>query len=140
MLTLTFLLASGTLLAVAAVPAFMSGDIVDPPSAQAAAAEGEVLLVDIRRPEEWYQTGMAPDAVGVTWGEPDFVDGMRAAVEGDLTRPVVLICRTGGRTAQAMQVLRAAGFESVVHVAEGMIGSGYGPGWIARGLPTRRPE
>ena len=34
------------------------------------------------------------------------------------------------------KVLTDAGFTNVVHIKEGMAGSGAGPGWLARGLPT----
>lgn len=129
----------GVVAAAAFAPA-VGGDVVDAPAALEASRAGEAALVDIRRPEEWLQTGMPEGAVGVTWGEPDFVERMRAAVGGDPGRPVILICRTGNRTTHAMAELRRHGFGAVVHVGEGMAGSGHGPGWLARALPVRPPR
>lgn len=108
----------------------------------AAARCGRLLLVDIRTPAEWRQTGVPAGAacICLTAGPGQvrsaFVAEIERLVDGDRTRPIALVCRTGGRTAFARQLLRAQGFAHVFDVAEGMIGSDFGPGWLARGLPV----
>jgi rhodanese-related sulfurtransferase len=111
------------------------------PEAFAKAKAGEVVLVDIRTPEEWKQTGVAPGAKRVNLNNPKGGDGfvaeMLAALGQDKTRPVALICRTGNRTAMAQRFLEANGFSNVSDVSEGMAGNmSAGPGWLRRGLPV----
>lgn len=110
------------------------------PEAIARAQAAKATFIDVRRPEEWQQTGMPADAVGIIWGDPDFAAKVLAEVKGDLSAPVVLLCRSGNRSGQAISYLRASGFTNVTHVGEGMIGSAYGPGWLARGLPLVPPD
>jgi len=49
---------------------------------------------------------------------------------------VALICAAGVRSSVARVLLEAEGFEHVLDIGEGMLGSGNGPGWLARGLPV----
>lgn len=105
------------------------------------ARSGRLVLVDIRTPAEWMQTGVPAGAalVPLTDGpqslRPDFVVDLDRLLDGARDRPVALVCRTGGRTAFARRLLLSEGFSAVLDVAEGMCGSGFGPGWLARGLP-----
>lgn len=111
-------------------------EIVAPAEAAALAGTHSVTLVDVRTPIEWADTGIPSGARTVSWGQPDFVQRMLDLVAGDRNAPVVLICRTGNRSARAMAALREGGFTQVRHVAEGMAGGPNGPGWLARGLPV----
>lgn len=111
------------------------------PEALAKAKAGEVTLIDIRTPEEWKQTGVAPGAKRVNLNNPKGGDGFMAeilaALDQDKSRPVALICRTGSRTAMAQRFLEANGFSQVFDVSEGMAGNmSAGPGWVRRGLPV----
>lgn len=114
-------------------------DILTAPQALDMARQGQVTLVDIRTPQEWRQTGVAPGAKRVNMynkaGLMAFLAELLAEV-GDKEVPVALICRTGNRTTQAAEFLRAAGFKAVYNVKEGMAGSPAGPGWLRRGLPV----
>lgn len=106
----------------------------------ALAETGEITLIDIRRPEEWRQTGVAKGVNTINMlhpqGLPGFAREVYATVGNDLDAPIVLICRTGNRTSRLQPILTEMGFTNVRHVPEGMIGSRSGPGWIARGLPV----
>lgn len=106
----------------------------------ALAEAGEITLIDIRRPEEWRQTGVARGVNTINMVHPQGLAGFArevyAAVGNDLDAPIVLICRTGSRTSRLQPVLTEIGFTNVRHVPEGMIGSRAGPGWIARGFPV----
>jgi rhodanese-related sulfurtransferase len=97
---------------------------------------GEIVLIDIRQPEEWEQTGSPQGAHRLDMRRPDFLDALSALVDGDRNRHIALICASGGRSARMASALTDSGFSQVVDVSEGMLGSFAGPGWIARGLPV----
>lgn len=101
---------------------------------------GKVTLVDIRRPEEWRQTGVAKGARRVNMIQPGgaqgFLDALLKETGGKRDTPIALICRTGNRTTQVQKFLEGQGFTQVYNVKEGMAGSTAGPGWIKRGLPV----
>jgi rhodanese-related sulfurtransferase len=139
-------------LAVAAAAALMllsinacsreSGPTLAAPDARAQVRAGTLTLIDIRRPDEWRQTGVAEDALRINMahpqGTPGFVRQVAAEVGGDKNAPIGLICRTGNRSTHMQQALREAGFTQVYNVKEGMAGSAAGPGWVKRGLPVQR--
>jgi rhodanese-related sulfurtransferase len=109
------------------------------PEARARAAAGEVVLIDIRRPDEWRATGVAEGATRIDMLHPGGAEGFTRAVlervEADRNAPIALICRTGNRSTQVQRYLLAQGFTRVYNVREGMAGSAAGPGWLSRGLP-----
>ena len=104
------------------------------------ASAGELLLVDVRRASEWARSGVAANAHTITMHQKAkaFINKLLAAAGGDPTKPLAIICATGGRTAWLQPRLKRAGFTNVINVGEGMFGSRYGPGWIKRGLPITR--
>lgn len=110
--------------------------------AAALAREGCLVIVDIRTAAEWAQTGVPANAALASLTEapqrlrPDFVADVERILGGARDRPVALICRSGGRTAFARRLLLSEGFSQVLDIAEGMAGSAFGPGWLARGLPV----
>ena len=66
---------------------------------------------------------------------PRFVEVVRAHFRAD--EDLVLSCRSGGRSARACEVLRAAGFSGVLtNVAGGFEGAPGVRGWAAEGLPA----
>jgi rhodanese-related sulfurtransferase len=111
-------------------------DALTPLAAHAAAASGGILLVDIRRPEEWVQTGIGEHAIALDMRRGDFLEALLARAGGDAARPIALICARGVRSRHLSARLATAGFSRVVDVPEGMLGSGAGPGWLRRGLPV----
>jgi len=100
----------------------------------------KVTIVDVRSPQEWQQTGVPEGAAQVTIHDPaglaGFVAAMNEAVDGDLSRPIALICARGNRSTRAQQALREAGFTQVYNIREGMLGSQEGAGWLPQTLPT----
>ena len=117
-----------------------SGPTLSAPEAHAKVRAGELTLIDIRRPDEWRQTGVAEGALRINMvhpqGVPGFVRQVGAELEGKRDTPIGIICRTGNRTTHMQKALQEAGFTQVYNIREGMVGSGAGPGWIARGLPV----
>ncbi len=116
-----------------------AGEALDPEAAHRAALSGEVMLIDIRRPDEWQDTGVGEGAVPLDLRRADFVAAAGALLDGDRSRPVALICARGVRSDRTAARLAEAGFARVIDVPEGMLGSAVGPGWLARGLPVGRP-
>jgi rhodanese-related sulfurtransferase len=95
--------------------------------------------VDIRRPDEWAATGVPENALLLDLRQDNFSGALLAHLQGDMRRPVALICARGVRSAQVAADLRQIGFSRVLDVPEGMLGSGAGVGWIEQGLPLRQP-
>lgn len=89
--------------------------------------EAGALVLDVREPSEW-ATGHIEDATLIPLGE------LAARVdELPRDRDVVVVCRSGNRSAQGRDVLLAAGFLAVTSMAGGMTD------WIASGLPVITP-
>jgi len=94
-------------------------------------------IVDVRRPEEWKQTGvvkgskllMSFDKKGKL--NPDFLDGLAAYVKKD--EPVILICRTGSRTGYLSNALATQlGYSKIYNVTDGITK------WIADKNPVAK--
>jgi sulfur dioxygenase len=83
----------------------------------------EVQLVDVREPEEF------EGPLGHVPGARLMPLGSLAERAGELARdrPIVTICRAGGRSAQAVVILQRAGFTELANLAGGMLR------WRARG-------
>lgn len=106
------------------------------------AQAGEIVLIDVRSPGEWQQTGVPQGGVAETihskGGLPSFATALLARLDGDKATPVALICATGKRSAYTRRYLEQAGFTNVRDVSEGMMGSSRGAGWHRRGLPIKQ--
>jgi rhodanese-related sulfurtransferase len=125
-------------LVITATLAFAQSQI-DAPTALALAKEGEILLVDIRRPSEWAETGVATVARPITMHEEGFVQKLEAVIKANPGKKVALICAGGVRSHRMQGILSRMGVTEAIDVTEGMMGNGTDPGWIARGLPVRKP-
>ncbi|TMH43454.1 MAG: rhodanese-like domain-containing protein [Betaproteobacteria bacterium] len=100
--------------------------------------QGGLLIIDIRTPEEWRETGVIPGARRVDFyrGPDVLLKSVLQMVNGDRNAPIALVCHSGSRTIQAQRFLQAQGFTQVYNVREGMAGSAAGPGWLHRPLPV----
>jgi glyoxylase-like metal-dependent hydrolase (beta-lactamase superfamily II)/rhodanese-related sulfurtransferase len=76
-----------------------------------------VQVVDVREPQEFTgPLGRIPGAILIPLGGLS-----QRAQEIAKTKPVVTVCRAGGRSAQATNILRQAGFEYVANLSGGML-------------------
>lgn len=91
-----------------------------------AANKDSTLILDVREPDEYA-------------GSFGHIDGARLIPLGQLPaqidtlnteKPIVTVCRSGGRSAQAFVLLKRAGFENVANLTGGMIH------WHEYGLPV----
>jgi rhodanese-related sulfurtransferase len=89
---------------------------------------GELQIVDVREPNEYSgDLGHIPGARLIPLGE---LAASKEALEAD--RPIVTVCRSGGRSAQAVVLLERAGFKKVANLAGGMLS------WNRHRLPVSR--
>jgi rhodanese-related sulfurtransferase len=86
---------------------------------------GEVVLVDVREPEE-YAAEHIPGAVLMPLSS---FDPQKAAASGQ-GKPVVISCQVGGRAGRAAAAMVAAGTTMPVLFRDSL------NGWKAAGLPT----
>lgn len=75
------------------------------------------VLIDVREPVE-REIVSIPDAIGIPVGRLLAGPGLDE-VPGDV--PLVLYCKTGIRSARALEAVRAAGFTDAVHLAGGIV-------------------
>jgi rhodanese-related sulfurtransferase len=120
---------------------------VTPPEAWELFNQGAALLVDIRSAEERKFVGQVPNTLHVAWAtgtaltrNPRFVRELEAKTGKD--NVVLLLCRSGKRSAAAAEAAIKAGFTQVYNVLEGFEGDlngsqqrGYANGWRHWGLP-----
>jgi rhodanese-related sulfurtransferase len=100
--------------------------------------ERGVKLIDIRRPEEWRQTGVVEGSIQSTAFDADgkflesFVQMLESTVQPD--EEFAVICRTGNRTAALSNWLATrGGYENVLNVSDGITR------WIDEGRPVGKP-
>lgn len=120
---------------------------VAPQVAWALFSEGEATLVDVRTAEERKFVGHVPETLHVAWmtglslsRNPRFVKELEAKVGKDDV--ILLLCRSGKRSAAAAEVATKAGFKNVFNILEGFEGDlddlqrrGTFNGWRHAGLP-----
>jgi rhodanese-related sulfurtransferase len=99
--------------------------------------EQGVPLYDIRRPDEWRQTGVVEGSKRLTFVDgsgrlmPDFFNRFTASVGKD--DPVILICRTGNRTSVlGRHLVEKMGYTKVYNVRDGIVS------WIGDRQKTAR--
>ncbi len=120
-------------------------DIVEPPYKNVDNAELKQLLAkgykiyDIRRPEEWKQTGVIEGSHKLTLFDArggqnsKFMPAFMQEVKKD--EPVILICRTGNRTSIAAKFLaERLGYQKIYNVKDGITR------WIREGNPVVKDQ
>lgn len=102
------------------------------------AEAGEILLIDIRRPDEWAASGSPASGHRLDMRREDFTEALLELTGGTQDARVALICARGVRSSRLTNRLIEAGFTNIIDVPEGMLGSAAGPGWVRAGLPVDR--
>ena len=75
-------------------------------------ADQSLFVLDVRTPEE-YAAGHLPGAVNIPSGE---LYSRIAELSGAREQDIVVYCKTGVRTAAALEVLEKAGFKRLFHL------------------------
>lgn len=96
--------------------------------AQAQSAAGQAVLIDVREPHE-YADVRAPGARLIPLGQ---LAQRLAELPQDKAMPVLLVCRSGSRSAAAVDMLGKAGYTQTLNVTGGM------NAWQKAGLPVVR--
>lgn len=122
LLALVFLLSSGCARSAERITAQQAAALIE---------QGQAVLVDVREPAEWKQTGVAAPAELLA--KSDF-DGARRAWAPFLERhgkdkTLLLICRSGRRSGIVADALAAEGYKT--------LNVGAFSDWAAAGLPVR---
>ena len=121
---------------------------IGPLQAWALFSSGAATLVDVRSGEERKFVGHVPGSQHVAWAtgtaltrNPRFAREVEAKVK-DKNALLLLLCRSGKRSAAAAEVLSKAGYTNVFNVLEGFEGEidqqqqrGKSDGWRYHGLP-----
>lgn len=81
-------------------------------------------ILDVREPSEWEQ-GHIPEAALIPLGE---LESRLSEIPKD--QEIVVVCRSGNRSATGRDILLQAGFNQVTSMAGGM------NEWTGQGLPT----
>jgi rhodanese-related sulfurtransferase len=106
---------------------------ITPKAADKLVAEGKAVLVDIREPVEWAETGVVANAVLLP--KSDF-DGAQKQWKEFLAKnsdkEVILYCRSGKRAGVVGEALAAKGIK--------VANAGGFSDWQSAGLPTRKVE
>ncbi len=116
-----------------ALPASEPTSTVDFPSQITAAQAAEkrdqgAFILDVREPDEWAQMHI-PDAALIPLGElPDRLN------EIPKDKEIVVVCRSGNRSARGRDILLNAGFTNVTSMTGGMTQ------WQAQGFPVATGE
>jgi rhodanese-related sulfurtransferase len=120
---------------------------IPPEQAWALVHSGRAKLIDVRTAEERKFVGHVPQSVHVAWAtgtaltrNPRFVRELEA--KADKQEVLLLLCRSGKRSAAAAEAATKAGFEHAFNVLEGFEGElddrqqrGHADGWRFHGLP-----
>ncbi len=89
------------------------------------AAKKDAQLIDVRTPGE-FQSGYIAGALNLDFNVADY---NRQVASLDKTKPVLVYCLSGGRSASAARGLRQNGFEEVIELEGGIMS------WNRVGLP-----
>lgn len=104
------------------------GNKVSPLQATQLINQGKTLIVDVREPAE-FAAGHLRDAKNIPLKE---LPARLGELEKFKTKPVILVCASGVRSAKAAAQLKSAGFDEAYSLNGGL------SAWQAQGLPTAR--
>lgn len=110
---------------------------IDPDRLEQLVTEQDAVVVDVRTASEWRETGVIQSSKTLTFfDENGQYDAQQwfARLQGlkDPDQPVILVCRSGGRSAKVAEFLdREAGLKNVYNLEDGI------SGWIEQGKATK---
>lgn len=90
--------------------------MVSPEEMQSLLEMEDIQLVDVRTPEE-YKDGYIKHSQNIDFNSPTFDEDISKL---DKNKPVILYCRSGGRSAKCSQKLKEAGFIKIYDLEGGI--------------------
>lgn len=107
-----------------------------PEQAHAEIAAGNVIVIDVREPEEINQNGKIDGSINAPRGMLEFYADSSLPYhkpEFNKEKRIILYCASSGRSALAVKTLKEMGYDKVAHI-EGGINA-----WKTSGLPVVQP-
>jgi rhodanese-related sulfurtransferase len=125
------LVLAALLSALFAFPAF-AVEMMNVKAANEASKAGEIVLIDIRTPQEWADTGTAPQAKPIDMTSAAFMDELGGVIAANPGKKLAFICRSGNRSGMLTSQLESAGLTNIIDVEGGM------NQWMSQGLPVKK--
>jgi len=88
----------------------------------------DAVLLDVREPQE-YQDGFLPNSIRIPLGS---LSEKAAQLDKHRERPIIIVCRSGNRSAHAGRMLKKMGYETVYNLGGGL------HAWRAANLPISK--
>jgi len=92
--------------------------------------KANLVILDVRTPAE-FREGHIEGAILLDVSAPDFEKRLGTLDRG---KSYLVYCRTGNRSARAVQAMERLGFRSIYHMNQGILG------WQQKKLPLSRPS
>jgi rhodanese-related sulfurtransferase len=90
-------------------------------------SEANLVVLDVRTPEE-FAAGALPNAVLIDINSPTFADEVGQL---DTSKPYLVYCRSGNRSARAVEIMEDIGFGEIYELANGI------QAWVESGRPLQ---
>lgn len=91
-------------------------------------ASSDAVMVDVRTPAEWKETGVISGAHLITYFDEkarplkaEFLSKLAVLTSNNKNKQVVVICRTGARSKFVAEVLDRSGYKAVYNYKDGMM-------------------
>jgi len=106
---------------------------LEPAAAAKLVAEGKAVLVDVREPAEWAETGVVASATLLAKSDFDGVQkDWKPFLEKNAGKEIILYCGSGRRAGVVADALAEKGFK--------VANAGAFKAWADAGQPTRKVE
>ena len=76
----------------------------------------DAVLLDVREPQE-YQEGCLPDSIRIPLGT---LADKATTLEKHRDRPIIVVCRSGHRSTQAVRLLKQQGYQNIYNLGGGL--------------------
>jgi len=76
----------------------------------------DAVLLDVREPQE-YKDGFLANSIRIPLGS---LSEKAAQLDKHRERPIIIVCRSGNRSAQAVRILKRMGYETVYNLGGGL--------------------
>ncbi len=91
---------------------------------------GDIIIIDVREPSEWAQTGFPKGSHTISMNDPKFVAIAKELAAQHPHATVVVSCKTGARASAAAKILAKNEIENLAILRGGMLQ------WTAENLPV----
>ena len=104
---------------------------ISPKEAHEMQQNGEIIIIDVRQPDEWQKNGMPKGAYGVGLSSTDFIGAVEKIAAQHKGCRLALTCQSGMRTKAAIKTLDSHGMKDLYQIKGGLMA------WNRQGLPLK---